>query len=473
MRTLMVHSSDLGSIYHSTLEEFLTLNMTGTLSPEFDFLFSFSLISPNDESTSVYYSTGRRLLDNLVMETHYAQWLGRVGFLWGDLSTFTFENPVSVRPLLFDRDMNAGEEKISEFYKRSFKEGFLNEAKLNSLEYFSGGRGGYFWIYRPLMGIHIQNLNLPGGSYVKFYSGKAENYFAQNTYLSEHGGKLGLNLEKLEWVEKTKAEINLYNRSNDRGETLGLEGVPDAVLENNTVVSALVGSRVFPDWQFEGEIGKSFFQTETQAYTDWALRLENTLYLEKLFDWNLHFPVSFVYRKVNPDFIGKQNSIIDNGVFSSQRDYISNVGDSSLLYNNEETWRIDAKFGNAMTLLRLVYGGRHQIHDTGNQVASTHFLDGINENGANWWHVFFSNYGQEPNAAAEAYNAQTGGARKIETLYWRGNTETITLTDPVRSRKYISFLNLDFRQSFHELLGFSNPLFFQLYSDFQNLHPGV
>ncbi|NTV53684.1 MAG: hypothetical protein HGA76_11835, partial [Candidatus Firestonebacteria bacterium] len=47
------------------------------------------------------------------------------------------------------------------------------------------------------------------------------------------------------------------------------------------------------------------------------------------------------------------------------------------------------------------------------------------------------------------------------------------LTDPARSRKYISFLNLDFRQSFHELLGFSNPLFFQLYSDFQNLHPGV
>ncbi len=473
MRGQATHSAGLGSVYHSALEQFLTLNMLGTLGPEFDFTFSFTLINPGDESISPYYQSGRRLLDNLVMDTRFQKWLGRIGFLWGDLSSLTFEAPNSKRPLLFDRDLNAGEEKLPDFYKRLFKEGFLNEAQLNPMEYFSGGRGGYYWLYRPLMGVHVENNDLPWGGYFKIYSGKAEGYFSKQKFLSEQGGRIGLNFDKAQWLEKTKVEVNAYNQSNDRGEVLGLGGDPASALQNNTVVSTLLGSQLIPNWKFEGELGRSFFNSETQGYEDWALNLENTFFLEKIFAWDFRLPVSVTYRKINPDFIGQQNSIIDSAIYASKRVYQSSLGDSSLLYNNEETWQMDAKFGGEQTLLRLIYGGRHQIHDTGNQVASTHFLDSIHNNGAAWWHIFFTNYGQTSNPAAQAYSSNAQGSRKIETMYYRGNTETITLKNPIPSRKYLSFLNFEIRQNLQPWFDLSNLFFLQLYSDFQNLHEQV
>jgi hypothetical protein len=284
---------------------------------------------------------------------------------------------------------------------------------------------------------------------------------------------LGINLEKAQWVEKTKLEINVFNQTNDRGEILGFQDDPEQLLQNNTVTSILLGTQLIPNLKLETEIGESAYNNESQGFKDWALLVDSTFFLDKMLNLSFRFPVSISYRKVNPDFINQQNSIIDSAVYTPERIYQSSVGDSSLVYNNEEAWQVDAKVGGTQTLFRIIYGGRHQIHETDNTVASTHYLDAIHYNGAVWWHVFFNNYGQETNAAAEDYADHVQGSRKIETLYWRGNTETITLRNITQGRKYLSFINFDFRQNLQEWMNLSTPFYFQLYSDFQNLHEQI
>lgn len=471
-----IHSAGLGAVYDTAIEEYLSMNFSGQLQKEFDFTFSFNLIRPNDEAANDRFSTGLRMLDNLVAEVKYSGWLARTGFIWCQLSPLTLLSPYPTtrRPLLFDRDPNVGEEKPAQFYNRSFSEGFLKEEVLDPRNYFYGGRGGYNWTFRPLMGFLVQNDELPYGTFAKAFVGKQEAFYDQGIFLTNSGAQVGIDLKKT-WDDiPALIEISAFNQANDRGEITALDGNAEEILQNNTVAGPGVKIPMGEYNFLESEIVMSYFNTTQNAWRDWAVWVADTAFLNRIFGFGTEFPLSFFFRRINPDFIGKQNSVIDGASFEDgERRYFTNIGDSQLFYANEQTWYLDAKLGDGLSLLRVTYGGRGQIRETDNRVASTHFLDGTNYNGAVWWHEFFTTFGILTNPAVDAYSANAGFSRRIATDWWRGNTETLFLNDPTPSRKYISVLNIDFRHSLHKSLGFATPLYFGVYEEFQTLHSGA
>lgn len=465
-RAQIIHTAGLGATYQRAWEQYLGLNLTGNISADSFFNLSLNLIRPNDEDAN-HFMMGRRMLDNLLLTVRYQSWTAGMGFLWADLSPLTFETSISKRPLLFDRDPEAGEEAPQDYYQRLFTDGFFKEETLNAEQYFSGGRGTYYWVKKPVMGVHIQNDSLPGNTYFKLYSGKSEGYFSKQHYYNEHAGRLGVHAEDNGLFTKTKFEINAYNRSNDRGDIAG--NTPGAVeLFNNTVAAPLLQVNVQDFDQIEAEFSRSYLQNSSLALEDSAWRIENTLFLHKLTGSADRQVVILHYSQINPDFVGKGSSVLENiHLNGAQKEYISNQGDIFLLYNNQKRWMVDAKLSLAASLLRLIYGGSQQIQETTNEVASTHFLDGINYNGGIWWNVFWTNLGLETNPAAQAYGENALGNRRIATDWWRGNTETIFLNETGNSRKYTSFLAADYRQPI------TDGLWFQVYAELASLYGQV
>jgi hypothetical protein len=473
VRYQIVHVGGLDAVYDSALEEYLGMNLTGELAPELDFLVSLNVLRPNEEKTDPTFDMGKLPLDNYVLQLRYQGWLTRFGFLWGSLTPLTYEttSPNVYRPLLFDRNPDAGEEKVSEFYRRSFEDGFLKDQVQDPLQVFVGGRGGYNWIYRPLMGLHVENLQAPWGGYCKFYLGKDESHYADQTYLMNFGAQVGLDFQRAFDAFPLRWEVNAFDQSNDRGE-LAANGLdPESVLQNNTVLSTVVKLPMTNLSYLEVEYARSYYDSGGLNLRDWAARASLTIFLERGLGVEVPLPLTLQVRRINPDFVAKQSAMIgaaDTG--GGSRQFWTNMGDPQMYYGNEQAWFLDWKTRSLNTLLRVIYGGREQLQETGNRVSATHFLDGNNYNGAVWWHLFFDNGGTAPNPAAQRYSANSNFTRTLETDWWRGNTETLTLPETTPGRKSISLMSVDLRHHLNRSLGFETPTYLQLYTEAQALH---
>jgi hypothetical protein len=441
-------------------------------------------------------STGLYNSSNISLALY--NWKIAAGMFWDNASLFTVSSGITLRPIIFDRDIYAGEEKTKGHW-----EGLVHNYSIHLDER---------WSAHPWMGADVSNSDFFGLGQLKLMAGKAT---YNQDFLYEYAGQF-THRQDLPGLYDTDWSLNFYNKSNEKSEIYAgtPSGQPADHTISNTVAGASVRTNVIKLMKTNVEFATAYnygkCTNDPDYYDIWATapgrpftQTGSALFIDAFPALPIkNFELELRYTRIDPDYFsagaGVNNTTYEEvNHTTNQVDIksITSAQDPTTMSNNENKIEASAKVNIPYGMFVLNYGVSSQLRSTGSMFYSTHFINGDVRNGAAYFNLFFSNYGWIDTVAHAPflnYNKNRYGITPTDdntllanqiihfnkgglaTDIWESNTEYM-VSSAVKgdTKKYFNSLIIDFRYELNKLIKYNRDVLLMVYSELTTLYNGA
>ncbi len=422
-------------------------------------------------------------------------WKITAGMFWDNVSLFTVSSGITLRPIIFDRDIYAGEEKTKDHF----------ENLIHNYSIHLDDR----WSMHPWMGADVLNSNFFGLGQLKLMAGKVT--YNQN-FLYEYAGQL-TRRQNLPGLYDTDWSLNFYNQSNEKSEIYA--GAPSGQPTDSTIANTVAGASVKTNviklmkTNVEFAIANNYGKcaNDPDFYDNWNAvpvkpftQTGSALFIDAFPALPVkNMELELRYTRIDSDYFsagsGVNNTTYEEINHTTNQVDIKNITsaqDPTTMSNNENKIEATVKVNIPNGMFMLNYGVSSQLKDTGNMFFSTHFLNGDVRDGAVYFNFLGSNYGWLGSNIYQPflnYNKNRYGIAPtadntlltnqiihfnkggLATAIWESNTEYMVSSAVTgNTDKFYNNLTLDFRYELNKLIKYNRDVLLMVYSELTTLN---